>query len=160
MGFVHRTLENFTHSWSAQSGVKQLNTEVNFSEHTTMPLQRFSTALTLTAATVVALSGCVMAPVSRPVYTPQPQVVYQQQQGVPQQATTVYVEPPPPQYEVVGVAPAPGLFWIGGLWLWQGNRHVWQPGRWEQQRPGYVYAPQRWVRAGNGWQMHGGHWGR
>ena len=39
--------------------------------------------------------------------------------------------PPPPQEEVVGVAPGPGYFWIGGVWFWEGGRHVWHPGHWE-----------------------------
>jgi hypothetical protein len=124
-------------------------------------------ALTFAAAAVAVLSACVVAPAHR-VYPAQPQVVYpqpapvyQQQAPVQQNApqpVTVYQAPPPPQQEVYGVAPGPGYFWISGVWLWEGNRHVWRPGRWEQHRQGQVYQPHGWVRAGKGWQIHGGHW--
>jgi hypothetical protein len=71
-----------------------------------------------------------------------------------------YVEmaPPPPRVEVVGVAPAPGYFWIGGFWGWEGGRHVWHEGRWEAPRAGYHWAPHAWVREGGGWRQHEGHW--
>ena len=120
------------------------------------------------AATV--LSGCVVAPVGRPVYTSGPGVVYPAQVPAPGQGpvpggvigqpapVVVYQNPPPPPPEMIGVAPAPGLFWIGGFWAWDGGRHVWRPGRWERHRHGQAYVPHQWVRAGNGWQLHGGHW--
>lgn len=109
---------------------------------------------------VLSLSACVVAPAHRVYPAPAPQVVYPQPVPVPQSAppVTVYQAPPPPQQEVYGVAPGPGYFWIGGVWLWEGNRHVWRPGHWEQHRPGRAYVPHAWVRAGNGWQIHGGHW--
>ena len=72
----------------------------------------------------VALCACVVAPA--PGY-----------HGV-----VAYEAPPPVQYEAVGVAPAPGYFWIGGAWFWEGGRYAWHPGRWERERPGY-----RWVAA-------------
>lgn len=118
----------------------------------------------MTAATLL-LSGCVVAPVGHPVYRTQPAVVYQQPPPVviqqqQQQPMVVYQEPPPPQREVIGFAPAPGYFWISGIWLWEGNRHVWHPGRWEPQRNGQTYVPHQWTRAGNAWQLSGGHWRR
>src|ERR1700752_3798971 len=73
-------------------------------------------------------------------------------------AVIAYQAPPPVRYEVVGVAPAPGYFWIGGAWFWEGGRYAWQPGRWERERPGYRWAPHQWVRGGNGWHMRPGHW--
>ena len=33
-------------------------------------------------------------------------------------AAPVMVAPPPPQAEVIGVAPAPGYVWFGGYWGW------------------------------------------
>lgn len=99
-----------------------------------------------TAAAAALLSGCVVAPVGyRAGY-------YNE--------TEVAVAPPPPQYEVVGVAPAPGYFWIGGNWGWYGGRHQWVPGRWEAPRQGYHWAPHQWVQHGRGWHEAPGHWER
>jgi len=44
------------------------------------------------------LGGCVVT--ARPVYV----------------GDTVMVAPPPPQEEVIGVAPTPGYVWFGGYW--------------------------------------------
>lgn len=97
-------------------------------------------ALTLGALT---LPGCVVT--ARPAYV----------------GETVMVAPPPPQPEVIGVAPAPGYFWIGGYWGWEGGRHVWLAGHWEPGRPGYYWVPHRWVPArGGGWRLAAGHWAR
>jgi hypothetical protein len=87
-----------------------------------------------------ALSGCVVAPV--PV----------------EGEVIAYERPPPVRYEVVGVAPAPGYFWVGGAWVWESGRYDWHPGRWEAPRPGYRWVPHRWRRAGNTWRMQPGHW--
>lgn len=113
-------------------------------------------SLVLLAPVLVLLNGCVVAPAPRPVYSPQPAVVYPQ----PVPGPIVYQAPPPPPAEVYGVAPAPGYFWIGGIWLWEGNRHVWHPGHWEAPRHGQVYVPHAWVPTGRGWQLQGGHWRR
>jgi hypothetical protein len=48
---------------------------------------------------------------------------------------TTYVRvpaPPPPQSEVVGVAPYTGAVWVGGHWAWRPRfgRYVWVPGHW------------------------------
>ncbi|MBV8784019.1 MAG: YXWGXW repeat-containing protein [Gammaproteobacteria bacterium] len=99
-------------------------------------------ALTLSALLLsVSLAGCVVAPIDDGGYY-------------------AYQAPPPPRYEVVGVAPAPGFFWIGGGWYWERGGYNWHPGRWEARRPGYAWAPQRWSRQGNRWVMHEGHWAR
>jgi hypothetical protein len=88
------------------------------------------------------LSGCIVAP-------------------VPASGDVVaYEAPPAPQYEVVGVAPAPGYFWIGGAWFWEGGRYAWHPGHWEAPRAGYRWVPHTWTRGGRGWHMHPGHWER
>ena len=89
----------------------------------------------------VALSACVVAPA--PGYRGE---------------VVAYEAPPPVQYEAVGVAPAPGFFWIGGAWFWEGGRYAWHPGRWERERPGYRWVPHEWARGGNGWHMRPGHW--
>jgi hypothetical protein len=90
----------------------------------------------------VALTACVVAPA--PGYG----------------EVVAYEAPPPVQYEAVGVAPAPGYFWIGGAWFWESGRYAWHPGRWERERAGYRWAPHQWARAGNGWRMRPGHWER
>jgi WXXGXW repeat (2 copies) len=90
----------------------------------------------------IALSACVVAPA--PGYG----------------EVVAYQAPPAPQYEVVGVAPTPGYFWIGGAWFWEGGRYAWHPGHWEAPRAGYRWVPHAWVRAGGAWHMRPGHWER
>ena len=85
------------------------------------------------------LSGCVITPVGGAV---------------------VAEEPPPVRYEVVGVAPSPGYFWIGGSYSWVGGRYVWGPGHWQSPRPGYRWTPHTWRRSGKGWREEGGRWER
>lgn len=90
----------------------------------------------------VALTGCVVAPA--PGYYAEGPVM---------------VAPPPPQVEVVGVAPAPGLVWVGGYWNWVGGRHVWVGGRWQAPPPGYhAWVPHHWVAYRGGWRLAPGHW--
>ena len=102
-------------------------------------------AIALVLATA-ALGACVVAPAgygAHPYYGG---------------AAYVTVAPPAPRVEVVGVAPAPGYFWISGYWGWIGGRHEWVPGRWEAPRPGYRYEPHHWEREGGGWRLHEGRW--
>lgn len=89
-----------------------------------------------------ALGGCIVAPAPGPV-------------GV-----VTYTAPPAPQVEVVGVAPQPGYFWVGGAYFWEGGRYAWHPGYWQAPRAGYRWVPHAWVRSGNGWRMAPGHWAR
>jgi hypothetical protein len=117
--------------------------------------------LMIAAATLV--SGCIVAP--RPYGYQQPMPIYRDttayQQTYPDSAPepiVAYTAPPPPQDEVIGIAPAPGFFWIGGIWLWQGGRHVWQPGHWNAPRAGFAWVPHRWQHVGNAWHLTGGHW--
>lgn len=106
--------------------------------------RHFATAALLTVGG--ALTGCVVAPAypARPVYA---------DEGVP-------VAPPPPQYEVIGVAPYPGWFWIGGFWTWRAGRHAWVDGHWQAPRPGYRWQPHRWepISRGRGWREVPGRW--
>ena len=106
---------------------------------------RFGSCKIAVACLVVgaALTGCVVAPA--PGYYRAGVVVSN-------------VEPPPPQYEVVGVAPVPGYIWIGGAWFWEGGRYAWRPGHWEAPRPGYRWVPHTWRREGDRWHMEGGRW--
>ncbi len=68
----------------------------------------------------------------------------------------VDAEPPPPQVEVVPMAPYPGALWVGGRWYWRGGRHVWVRGRYIHARPGYRYEAHRWERRGNRWHYTAG----
>lgn len=79
---------------------------------------------------------------------------------VPAYGPAVDTAPPPPQVEVIGVAPAPGWFWIGGYWAWYGGRHTWVGGHWEAPRPGWVWAPHRWHHDGRAWHEAPGRWER
>jgi hypothetical protein len=106
-------------------------------------------SLRLAASALVmsaALSACYVAPVG-PGPAPGGEVV-------------AYAEPPPVQYEAVGVAPYPGAFWIGGSWFWSGGRYVWHGGYWERPRPGYRWVQHGWVHGPRGWRETPGHWAR
>lgn len=107
-------------------------------------MNRKSLKVTIAAALLGAvLTGCVVAPA--PGYY----------------GETVYSAPPAAQYEaVVGVAPAPGYFWIGGGYFWEGGRYAWHPGYWAAPRAGYHWVPRTWARVGGGWRVHGGVWAR
>src|SRR4051812_26206219 len=73
----------------------------------------------------------------------------------------VAAEPPPPQVEVVPVAPYPGAVWVGGVWEWRGGRHVWVRGRYVRPRAGYRYEQHRWDRTPSGnWRHSPGGWRR
>jgi hypothetical protein len=92
----------------------------------------------------VALSACVVAPA--PAYRAE---------------VVAYSAPPAPQYEVVGVAPAAGYFWVGGAWFWEGSRYAWHPGYWQAPRTGYHWVAHAWHPTPNGgWRMAPGHWVR
>ncbi len=83
-------------------------------------MNRNSLKVTVAAALLSALlAGCIVAPA--PGYY----------------GETVGYAPPAAQYEaVVGVAPAPGYFWIGGGYFWEGGRYAWHPGYWAAPRAG------------------------
>jgi hypothetical protein len=68
--------------------------------------------------------------------------------------------PPPPQTEVVGVAPYPDAVYVNGYWRWHGGRYVWAPGYWERPRPGRVWHPHRWEARGNRYVFRRGGWHR
>lgn len=97
----------------------------------------------------VALAGCIVVPAGRG-----------HRGGGPYAEGSIEVEPPGQRYEVIGVAPGPGYFWIGGNWRWGAGRYAWAPGRWEPSRPGYRWEPHSWRREGRGWRESPGHWSR
>lgn len=99
--------------------------------------------LGLVLATSTLMAACVVVPAD------------QYYSGGP-----VMVAPPAPRVEYYGVAPAPGMIWLGGYWNWYGGRHVWVGGRWEAQRPGYGWVPHQWRQDGPGWRFAPGHWDR
>ena len=93
-------------------------------------IKRTKTALAVAmAVTALTLGGCVVS--ARPAYD----------------GPVVAVAPPPPQPEVIGVAPAPGYVWFGGYW--------------GAGRAGYHWVPHHWVQGPRGgWHMVQGHWAR
>jgi hypothetical protein len=110
---------------------------------------RRAAVVALPALAVLALGGCVVAPVPPPQY------------GYAASGYEIATVPPPaPRYEVVGVAPYPGAIWINGFWGWNGGRYVWNRGYWHAPRPGYQWVPHRWVPQGGAWHGHGGRWER
>jgi len=111
-------------------------------------------------------AGCVER---RVVYVPsQPQPVYAQAPAAPVaeapltpgNAPTATEAPPPPQVEMVPVAPGPEYAWtpgywsigVGGRWVWMGGRYVVRP------RAHAVWMGGRWARHGHGYVWVGGHW--
>jgi hypothetical protein len=67
------------------------------------------------------------------------------------------VAPPAARVDVaVGVAPAPGYFWVGGNYFYERGGYVWHPGHWQAPRPGYRWHAYAWHREGNAWHMRGG----
>lgn len=105
--------------------------------------------LALLGAAALSLAGCVVVPYRGPGYA------YSSEPG-----PVVDSQPPPPQVEVMPVAPGPGYVWIGGHWGWNLGRHVWIGGRWMLPPAGYAWVPGYWGRHDRGWRWHGGYWGR
>jgi hypothetical protein len=56
-------------------------------------------------------------------------------------------EPPPPRAVVVETRP--GMIFIEGRWVRDGNRWAWRDGYWERERAGYAWEQGRWDRRGN-----------
>jgi len=118
--------------------------------------------LTLAAACLAALAtGCVER---RVVYVPayQPQTAGQTapaQPGTPDNAVVVAQAPPPPQVEIVPVAPGPEYVWMPGYWSWGGGGWVWVGGHHVlRPRPHAVWVRGRWARHGRGYVWIDGRW--
>ena len=146
----------------------------------------FASAIAITTGCVERRVGYVPVYPAQTVYQPQPQpgqqTLYQAPLGTvpppsanwqapepslaytnapPQQPTSTSVAqaPPPPQVEVVPVAPGPDYYWVPGYWYWGGRGWLWIGGRWAI-RPwhGAIWVRGGWVRGRGGWHWHGGHW--
>ena len=67
--------------------------------------------------------------------------------------------PPPPQPEVITVAPGPGYYWVPGYWGWRGGTWIWIGGAWVA-RPwhGAVWVGGHWVPHRHGYVWVGGRW--
>jgi len=68
-------------------------------------------------------------------------------------------DPPPPQVEVVGVAPWPDGYWIGGHYVWRGGGWWWSSGYWGH-RPYYgaVWSRGYYRRGPRGMVWVAGRW--
>lgn len=101
-------------------------------------------------AAPVGTPQAVASPTVAPntVVTPAPQVV------------VVQPPAPPPQIEIIPIAPGPDYYWCDGYWAWRGRSYVWVGGYWGP-RPYYrggVYVGGHW--GGPGWRGPGpGHYG-
>jgi hypothetical protein len=92
----------------------------------------------LLAPALLSLSACVVY--ARPYHEA---VVMEGPSG----QVVVDQAPPVAPAEVITVAPAPGLVWVGGYWGWSAGRYVWVSGGWH-------HPP----HAGAAWS--GGYWAR
>ena len=71
----------------------------------------------------------------------------------------VTMAPPPPQAEVFGVAPAPGMVWVNGYWNWGGSHYVWSPGGWQRPpRPRARWQAGRWENHHGRYTFRQGRW--
>ena len=81
---------------------------------------------------------------------------------VPQpRPTSLIVEqaPPPPQLEIVGIAPGPNHVWAPGYWTWRGGIWVWVGGCWKlRPAPGAVWIGPHWAHHGRGYIYVKGYW--
>ncbi len=99
----------------------------------------------LVAACLPLLAGCVTR-----------EVVYRDRPVAGEEAPA----PPPPQTEIVTVAPGPLAvwFWTPGCWEWRGH-WIWAGGHWmHRPHPGAIWVGPHW-----GWRGHhrvwvGGGW--
>jgi hypothetical protein len=111
----------------------------------------------LFAASLPLLAGCVERQV---VYRDRPVYVQPAPGASPPNAQVVVEDPapPPPQVEVIPVAPDPAFIWVGGSWEWRGH-WVWYGGHWAPRpHPGAVWVRGGWVHRGPGRVWVGAHW--
>ena len=74
--------------------------------------------------------------------------------------TPPYPPVPPPQTEVIPVAPNERVVWQPGHWRWNGTTYVWIAGRYIA-KPVHAahWIEGHWAMRGGGWVWVGGHWG-
>ena len=95
-------------------------------------------------------AGCVVAVRPAPVG-----VIYTSPPG----EVVVTEAPPAPLVEVVGVAPGPGYFWIGGYYHWYGSRWGWVAGHYAlPPRHGAVWVGPRYDYRGGRRVYIRGYW--
>ena len=89
--------------------------------------KRLRLALALTLAATSLLSACIVVPVGGRHRGHDGYYADEGGQGA------VVVAAPPPQVEVIGLAPGPGYIWISGFWNAMGGRQVWIGGHWQRR---------------------------
>jgi len=92
--------------------------------------------------------GVATAPPQQQGVNPAPAVTASP--GAPAAATIATQAPPPPQVEVITVAPGPDYYWAPGYWRWDGG-WVWVRGGWNF-RSGYGWRHRGWEH--RGWDGH------
>lgn len=91
--------------------------------------------------------------------TPPPAPPPTQPAVVPGTVVQAAVAPPPPQVEVIPVAPGPAYVWVPGYWWWNRGAWIWVRGTWvARPRAGAVWVGGYWARHGHGYIWVGGHW--
>lgn len=110
------------------------------------------------AGLVMSLSACVVVPRQAPYPNYSNHSAYEN--SAPSTYVEVDVAPPAPMLETIGVAPNPAYFWVSGVWVWRGGRHVWNPGYWQAPRTGYYWEPHRWEHRSRSWHFNPGGWRR
>lgn len=124
------------------------------------PNMSFLTVKTLgvTALGTLVLAGCVVREEHvgrRPVVVRETVVAPAPVVGA---EVVVAQPPPPPQVEVIPVAPSPAYIWIGGAWAWHG-RWVWEGGHYAlPPRHGAVWVPHHYEKRGNSHVWIAGGW--
>ena len=67
--------------------------------------------------------------------------------------------PPPPQVEIVPVAPGPAYVWVPGHWHWNGYRYFWVHGHYAVRQAGWHHwVDGHWGVVYGQWRWIPGHW--
>ena len=116
----------------------------------------------LSAAAVIGLSGCVIAPLPAPQWRAPVAVQVappMQEVAPPVVVAEPMLPPPPPQVEIIPVAPVVGYIWVGGFWDFFGGHYIWRAGHYAPPRPGYHWEAHQWEHGPDGrWHLSPGHW--
>ena len=100
------------------------------------------------------------APVGRsPTTVQEEETVIQREHIIVHEPVIVRDAPPPPQTEVITVAPSSRHVWVPGYWTWRDDDWVWRSGYWESRPyPDALWVPGQWVATANGWRWQDGRW--